>query len=674
MVCIDDKELCSFCFSEMPKGAERCECCQKLQSDAEQVTDYLPIGTILSGEYLIGHVLGHGGFGATYLGFDLKQKRRVAIKEYFPGRWSYRVCGEENIQIKTSGEAEKFQEGAERFYNEAKNIAMFEDNPNIIDIYSFFYENNTCYFVMEYIEGITLKDYVAGKGGRIEPAECCKLLLPLLDAMEAMHAQNVLHRDISPDNIYITTDGSLKLLDFGAARQKMDEAPKSLSVVLKQGFAPIEQYQRKGKQGAWTDVYAFAATIYYCVTGTVPKTVTERIGDDQLPSLRELGILPETNFSDIIEKAMAIQVVNRVQSAKELKTLIEPYANGMTVKAGKKHFEGLGGLFKNKKYIAIAGSIAAVLIVGIVLKFTVFQQKPSDELAAESPVEESVEKTETASEVNIASVPSDKLEEAKEPDTGNEVLEGTPKETESTEETAEVSAENTEALVEYVKWSEKKVGKAVAKVLSVEEDQVTEDMLQKVEKLTFKEVKLKNFDDFSKLENLSELTIERGELKSIKELKKLKKLRKLSLKHNLIKNLDGIEELKELVSLDLEDNILKDISPIAKLKKLENLNLENNEIRDIKDLKKLTNLKKLNLRRNNIVDTTTMKVLSSKVKDYKGKRTDQKNYQEVKPTLQPVSEPAWTPEPTQAPVYVAPTPAPTPTPAPARDEWVATPW
>lgn len=662
MIKIDDKELCSFCFSEMEEGTERCGCCQRLQSEEDQITDYLPVGTILSGEYLIGRVLGHGGFGVTYLGFDLKEKRRVAIKEYFPGRWSYRICGEEGIQIKTSDEEDKFQEGAERFYNEAKNIAKFQDNPNIIDVYSFFYENNTCYFVMEYIEGITLKDYVAQKGGKIEPAECCKLLLPLLDAMSAMHAQNVLHRDISPDNIYITTDGRLKLLDFGAARQKMDEAPKSLSVVLKQGFAPIEQYQRKGKQGAWTDVYAFASTIYYCVTGTVPRAVTERIGEDQLLTLRELGILPETNFSDIIEKAMAIQVVNRIQSAEELKEMLEPYAKGMVVKAGEKRFAKLSGFFKKKRNIVITGSVAVVLIIGIVLSFTVFHLGASDDVSSDSLAEGDNKQTEIASKETPVPVQKEKTDETV----------NVPVEKEEAGET-ETVPESTETPVEYVEWVDEEVGKAVAKTLSSNPDEITEDMLGEVKKLSFRGVTLKKFDDFQKFENLSELTIEKGKLKSIKELLKLKGLKKLSLKHNHIKKLDGIEALSELTSLDLEDNVLKDIAPLAKLKKLKELNLEDNEIREIKILKKLTGLKKLNLRRNMILDTATMAELKNQVESYKGRQSDQKVHPKVQRTPEPVDEPVWTPAPTQAPVYVAPTPAPTQAPA-SDDDWVSTPW
>lgn len=666
MINLDGKNLCSFCFAPIEEAEERCNCCGKFQNETEEPNDYLSIGSILSGEFLVGHVLGHGGFGATYLGYDLKQNRKVAIKEYFPARFCYRVRGEDEVQIRQrDGDEKAFREGAERFYNEATNITLFQENPIIIDVYSFFYENNTCYFVMEYVQGITLKDYVDEHGGRLDPNDCCKLLFPVLDAMHAMHEKNVLHRDISPDNIYITSDGTIKLLDFGAARQKMEADERSLSVVLKQGFAPIEQYQRKGKQGPWTDVYALAATIYYCVSGTVPRAVTERIGDDRLVPLRDLGILPETTFSDIIEKAMAIQVVDRVQTSEKFKRLLEPYANGGVEPLGKKKAADSS---KVKKIVTISAIAAAFVAAGVVIKVTMFPSE-TDSTVATVPVvstmpdqdEDSVEPVRTA-EPEETVVPEDDS-------SSSESI--VPFETAAPEEEVSTEEEPVEEII-YVKWKDKKLGKEIAKELSVDVSEVTPDMLSGVKSLVIKEQKISNWKDLKDLPNLKKLTIEHGKISSINDFVGLEQLESLKLMKNQIKKIDGIEKLKNLKELNLYDNELKDITPLKKLGKIEKLNLENNEISEIKVLKELKNLKELNLRNNMILDTDTMKQLKKQVSKYKGTQSDQKVHPVVatpQPTVvESTPEPVYVATPTPTPTYVAPsTPAPTPTPAPTKD-------
>ena len=194
----------------------------------------------------------------------MKMDMKVAIKEYLPDTIAYRTPGATLMSTYAGEKHDAYQLGAEKFYEEARTIAKFNGHPNIINVQQFFYENNTAYFVMEYIEGIDLKKYATQKGGKLNEQEVLKIILPIVDALIVVHSVGVLHRDISPDNIYITNDGTVKLLDFGAAGQVLGEHSKSLSVILKPGFAPIEQYQTKGKQGPWTDVYALAATMYYC--------------------------------------------------------------------------------------------------------------------------------------------------------------------------------------------------------------------------------------------------------------------------------------------------------------------------------------------------------------------------------------------------------------------------
>lgn len=205
-----------------------------------------------------------GGFGITYLGFDLKLDARIAVKEYYPIGLALRNPGSTMVTVSNAEQGESFKTGAEKFYNEAKMVAKFNGNPNIVSVHDFFYENDTVYFVMGYLQGQTLKSYMKKK--TVTEGQAVNIFQQISNALLASHGMNILHRDISPDNIMLCDDGSIRLLDFGAARQVMAEQSQSLSVILKQGFAPLEQYQQKGKQGAWTDIYALGATIYNALT------------------------------------------------------------------------------------------------------------------------------------------------------------------------------------------------------------------------------------------------------------------------------------------------------------------------------------------------------------------------------------------------------------------------
>lgn len=319
MLNINNKNLCKGCFINIVKNSTACSHCGYKLGEESSMPMVLPIGTILLGKYIIGMVLGKGGFGVTYLAYSIKDKKKVAIKEYLPDTLIHRNTGDTLVSTYQGDKQTAFYIGSEKFYEEAKTIARFNGHPNIINVYEFFYENNTAYFVMEYIEGIDLMKYIAKNGGRISFERTIKLITPIIDALIVIHGVGVLHRDISPDNIYIANDGTVKLLDFGSARQVLGEQSKSLSVVLKPGFAPVEQYQTRGKQGPWTDVYALAATMYYCMTGKVPESAMDRIVEDNLKSLTEQGIQINPQIERILLKALSVIASNRYQSIIELK-------------------------------------------------------------------------------------------------------------------------------------------------------------------------------------------------------------------------------------------------------------------------------------------------------------------------------------------------------------------
>ena len=309
------KRICDNCFAEIK--SEPCKMCSYKKSLYHPEPGILPVGTVLKHRYHIGHVLGRGGFGITYKAYDSQNDVSVAIKEYYPNGIAHRDTGTTQMSVTDSSQTDAFKNGADKFFEEAKTVSRFNGNPNIVNVYEFFYENSTVYYVMEYLEGCDLKYYIKNNGGKISQGKVMTVLNVVTDALVITHSLNVLHRDISPDNIFIQGDGSVKLIDFGAARQVLAEQSKSLSVILKQGFAPLEQYQRKGKQGPWTDIYALGATCLYALTGVIPDDATERIEEPELGNASDYGI--DEDFWKIIEKCLAIRTADRYQNVLELK-------------------------------------------------------------------------------------------------------------------------------------------------------------------------------------------------------------------------------------------------------------------------------------------------------------------------------------------------------------------
>lgn len=273
--------------------------------------------TGLIGRYVIQKVLGQGGFGITYLGIDKLYGNKVAIKEYYPQKIAMRKAQYEDVVTVTSiEEKNNYNKGKKRFLDEAQVMARFNKNEGIVKILDFFEANNTAYIVMEYLEGITLKQYL-GKYGVIQFRNLIEMMLPLREALIEIHSQGLIHRDNSPDNIMVQHNGKLKLMDFGAARDYTESGNKSLTVILKPGYAPPEQYQTHGVQGPWTDIYALCATIYKCLTGITPPDAIARVMDDKFkepdqldgklsPDIKKIlwkgmNIFPEERYQDIVE-------------------------------------------------------------------------------------------------------------------------------------------------------------------------------------------------------------------------------------------------------------------------------------------------------------------------------------------------------------------------------------
>ena len=271
-------------------------------------------GTRLIGRYTVEGVLGQGGFGITYLGMDELHKKKVAIKEFFPqGIVTRNIEYEDTVTVTLVGEKENYDKGKERFLKEAQTMAMFSKDKGIVKALDFFEINNTAYIVMEYLEGVTLKQYLR-ENERIDAEDLVELLVPLIEALDEIHSQGLIHRDISPDNIMVLPDGRIKLMDFGAARDYTEFGEKSLSIVLKPGYAPPEQYQTHGVQGPWTDIYALCATMYKCITGENPPDAIDRLVDDHLKKISAFGIPVLPQIEEAIIKGMSVAANDRYQN------------------------------------------------------------------------------------------------------------------------------------------------------------------------------------------------------------------------------------------------------------------------------------------------------------------------------------------------------------------------
>ena len=306
-------KTCSNCFQPLPEGTEVCPACgYDLRKDQGKYPLALPAGTVLNGQYILGRVLGQGGFGITYVAQDHRTGMLVAVKEYFPDTMATRSQGP-SVSAYTGQREENFTYGKECFLNEAKTLAEFIGNPNIVRVYSYFEENNTAYFVMEYVQGTSFQDYLKDRG-KISWQEAKWILFPVMEALAAVHRKGIVHRDVTPDNIYITRDGQVKLLDFGAARYSLGDKSRSLDVVLKHGFAPKEQYSRHGRQGPFTDVYALGATFYFAITGRIPPDSIDRQDEDDLILPSSLGVKIPVGVEDALCKALAVSAQDRFQN------------------------------------------------------------------------------------------------------------------------------------------------------------------------------------------------------------------------------------------------------------------------------------------------------------------------------------------------------------------------
>jgi WD40 repeat protein/predicted Ser/Thr protein kinase len=309
---------CPFCGAEVGNAITCPQCGATVTTPSISVSLSLPLGTkLFGGKYSVGKVLGQGGFGITYMGADNLLSRPVAIKELFPEGCQRNGTTVQPTRIPPSD----FSSMKQKFLDEARLLASL-NHPGIVKVYDFFEENNTAYMVMEYLRGKSLAKLVEERGGALSEQEAVGYILKVCEALDVVHKAGYLHRDIKPENIIVCEDGRVVLVDFGAARSFMAGKTGKMTVILTPGFAPLEQYAEQAKRGAYTDIYALGATLYYLLTGQVPVSAADRFSGVELKGVREINGRVSRQVEEAVRKAMAMRVEERPQSVGEFVRLL----------------------------------------------------------------------------------------------------------------------------------------------------------------------------------------------------------------------------------------------------------------------------------------------------------------------------------------------------------------
>ena len=357
---------CMGCMEMYDEQFEICPHCGYVHGTPPKEAYHITPGSLLAGRYIIGRVLGFGGFGITYIGYDQVLETKVAIKEYMPGEFSTRMPNQQMVTVYSGERAEQFHEGMLKIIDEARRLAQFQNEPNIVHIYDCFEANNTAYIVMEYLDGESVKELLA-RTGKIPVDQALDIVLKVISAMKKVHEIGIIHRDIAPDNIYILKDGNVKILDFGAARYATTKHSKSLSVIIKPGYAPEEQYRSRGDQGPWTDVYALAATFYKMITGVTPEDAMERSVKDLLKKPSKLGISIPKGMETAIMNGLNVRIEDRTQTMDEFEQ--ELMAAEVKEKVARQRRADVGKIPMWAKIAAAVGSLAVIALAVIVMTF-----------------------------------------------------------------------------------------------------------------------------------------------------------------------------------------------------------------------------------------------------------------------------------------------------------------
>ena len=640
----------NICFNCMREKKEPGPCphCGFDESTYQPAAHHLRPGTILEGKYILGRVLGEGGFGITYVGWDLNLEMKVAVKEYYPNGFASRDHERTNtLTIFTGSRGEFFQKGLEKFVDEARRLAKFWGFPGIVSVKDYFQGNKTAYIVMEFVQGQTLKELLRQRPDkRLPAAEVFAMMRPVMQSLEEVHKAGLIHRDISPDNLMISSNGQVKLIDFGAARDFARDGEKSRSVLLKPGYAPSEQYRSRGNQGPWTDVYSLCATMYRAITGRVPEESLDRMEEDTLKRPSQLGIAIPDWQEEALLQGLAVFQRDRFQSVEALETALyaEPEETKnreenfhATQKKGKKDEETAGQQEKlpadpsRKKRRGPAVGAAAILLVILAICFLVPREERDNRkeegqmqtIDAESEVSSETDSQESVQVINQETVSNSEMDEPvvwTDKNLERFIRQGLGK-TEGDilkSDLADIRvlriARTGVMLYESVEEDEGTLHGIGYERVKEEEAITSLKDLKYFPNLTVLQVSSHKGVDISALSGLDSLTnldLDYNDLTDISALSGLTSLTSLSLTMNYPTDLSPLSGLTSLTSLDLGTNRLTDISALSSLTALTSLDLYSNDIADVTPLSGLTSLTSLDLGANELTDISPLANLTS---------------------------------------------------------------
>ncbi len=349
--------ICTNCMQGQLLPSGQCNCCGQVNRGGGRLPNALPDRYLLHGQYYIGRVIGAGGFGITYLAWDTRNSCRVAVKELFPKDIVSRMYGQTRV-VTSQGKEEDFSHLEKRFLDEARLLIRLKNHRQILQVYHLFPDNQTAYFVMEYLSGVNLKEWLK-RNGKMPWNQLSVYIRQIMDSLEILHGANQIHRDISPDNILLTGPATAKLIDYGLARSYVSN--NGMTTYLKEHFAPYEQYRTHGQHGTWSDVYSLAATMYYALSGVVPPSALERQFQDTTKHLGQLCPDLPPQVADAVMKGMAVNVGQRYQTIREFSAAIYGARTDRKT-APKKVWElcCVRGIMKGKQWSLAAGRMCDI--------------------------------------------------------------------------------------------------------------------------------------------------------------------------------------------------------------------------------------------------------------------------------------------------------------------------
>ena len=591
-------KLCYGCMENKPADELVCSKCGF--DENERVVDFaLQPGFLLENRYIIGRSIGIGGFGITYIATDTRINVKVAIKEFYIKsickRSDNKVIVEESAKNKKT-----FKSFKDKFIDEAKLLADYNMNDGVVTVSNYFNENETAYIVMEYLEGVTLESHLKKYGEFVTFADTIEALQPVMVALKEIHKKGVIHRDISPDNIFITLEGEVKLLDFGAARFSNIDNDKQLSVVLKHGYAPLEQYNKKGKQGPYTDIYALGATIYRMLEGkNLPESV-ERLNSEN--DVNQIFDGMSTSLSKkekkVLSKMIAIEYKDRY------KTIDDVFqACGISNKIKGQNSS------RRKKQVKLPKSVRR----GLSIAFYVFSIVLIGYLAFSFSFEKIPNYTSNEYEMMKSNLHRKKINTIVSYEYNDNVDKGLIISQELKDKYYHRWQDNRVTVSlgssKKVTFKDEQLELLISKIVNKEIDNILLGDILEIKTLDLSSSKIADLAGIENLMNLESLDLSHNDIENLEPLSGLENLEILNLYDNNIRTLKGLESLNNLESLTLANNSITDIFPLESLKNVNTINLINNNISSLVDFSKLENLESLYLTNNKIKEVGQLSTL-----------------------------------------------------------------